>query len=288
MKQYTKAAIAIAVLIIGLVFIINSFKNSSQPPAIAQPPDITAAPARLYGTIEPAGREVYVSPPLTRQVTVLYAQEGDSIKAGQRLCDLENSIEQQEVELAEAKVALSQKALELNLDEVKRTKRLFAKRIDSEYKYTQALIQKETELKRLKVVKHELHVAKARLEQTILRAPIDGVVYKFDVRLGETLQSGDNSRIILGSPELWARLQVESYWKDRVQDGMSFKIYDTETSEFLGTGSVIRRMPYMGRRDFRTEDAQERFDTKFQEVILALTPEKEGIPIGLSIVAELQ
>jgi hypothetical protein len=43
----------------------------------------------------------------------------------------------------------------------------------------------------------------------------------------------------------------------------------------------------VGRRDFRTEDTQERFDTKFQEVVLLLKKEKDNIPIGLSVVAEL-
>ncbi len=41
------------------------------------------------------------------------------------------------------------------------------------------------------------------------------------------------------------------------------------------------RVPYMGRRNYRTEDLQERFDTKFQDVILELKPEKKDIPIGL-------
>ena len=44
----------------------------------------------------------------------------------------------------------------------------------------------------------------------------------------------------------------------------------------------------MGRRDFRTEDLQERFDTKFQEVILEVSPESDNLPIGLTVIAELE
>ncbi len=287
MNKAKLLAVVIAVAF-GMLFIFNSFRNSSAPPAVAEPPKVEQAPARVYGVIEPAGREVFVSPPLTRQVTAVYVTEGDTVKPGQRLCDLENSVEAQQVELAQAKVALAQKSLELSIDDLKRTKRLYARKIDSEYKYTQAVIQNETELKRLKVAKHELHVAKAKLEQTVLRAPVEGIVYKFDVRLGETLSSGDNSRIILGSADLCARLYVESFWKDRVREGMQCTVFDSETDENLGTGTVVRRMPYMGRRDFRTEDLQERFDTKFQEVIVALQPAREEIPIGLSVVAEMK
>ncbi len=87
--------------------------------------------------------------------------------------------------------------------------------------------------------------------------------------------SGDNTRIIVGSPELWVRFFIESFWMDRIALGSRYKIYHSETNEYLGSGQVMYRAPYMGRRDFRTEDVQERFDTKFQEVVLSFTPEKD-------------
>ena len=104
--------------------------------------------------------------------------EGDAVSRGQRLCDLENSVEQEQVALARAKVALAQKALELSDDEMKRAEKLYKKRVDTEYQYTQAKLQKELELKRLKVAAHELDLSKARLDQTVLRSTIDGRVYK--------------------------------------------------------------------------------------------------------------
>jgi HlyD family secretion protein len=289
MKKTITLLILSVLVIFGLIFIVQSFRNSSMPPEIAEPPDIAATPIRLYGIVEPAGREVFVSPPMTRRVTRVHVREGDQVKAGQLLCELENSVEKQQVNLASARLSLSHKALELNADEVKRTKRLFADLVDSEYRYTQALLAKELEEERIAVARNELQVSKAQLEQTMLRAPIDGTVYKFDVRLGETLSAGENSRIVLGLEDLWVRLHVESFWRDRVQTGMLFAIHDSETGRQIGTGTVLQRMPYMGRRDFRTEDMQERFDTKFQEVIMSLaTGAPEEIPIGLAVVAHLQ
>jgi multidrug efflux pump subunit AcrA (membrane-fusion protein) len=288
MKKYTKLLVVCVLVIAGLLFILRSFRNSSMPPETAAPPDIAATPIRLYGIVEPAGREVFVSPPMTKRVIAVDVREGDLVTAGQQLCELENSVERQQVELAAARVALSQKALELNADEVRRTKRLYADRVDSEYRYTQALLSKELEEKRIQVARGELQVARAQLEQTVLRAPVDGMVYKFDVRLGETLGAGENSRIVLGSRDLWVRLHVESFWRDRIRPGMRFTVADSETGREIGSGTVVQRMPYMGRRDFRTEDLQERFDTKFQEVILSLAPGADPVPIGLSVVAHLQ
>lgn len=280
--------VLLAVVAAVVAFILSSLKKSSAPPRVAEPPSLADAPVRVYGMVEPAGREVVVSPPMSRRVVEVFVREGDRVHPGQRLCELESSVEDAQVELAEARVATAQKALEISLDDLTRSKSLFALQVDSEYKFTQAQLQHGLELRRLKAATSELAVAKAQREQCVLRSPIEGVVYKFDVRVGETLQAGDNSKIILGSRDLWVRLAVESFWRDRVHDNATCRVLDSETREFLGTGTVVSRVHYMGRRNFRTEDTQERFDTKFQEVVVALRPEKEFIPIGLSVVAEFR
>jgi hypothetical protein len=138
------------------------------------------------------------------------------------------------------------------------------------------------------VAEREVQLARAQLDELQLKSPIDGMVYKFDVRLGETLAAGDNTRIILGGKDLWVRLFVESYWLDRVKPGSQYKVYNSETNKLIGAGNVLFALPYVGRRDFRTEDSQERFDTKFQEVVLALEDTQSEAPIGLSVMAVLE
>lgn len=288
MKKLFKLGILFAVVLAGSAFIISSFLKASRPPQAAQPPVISAAPVKVFGVIEPAGREVFVSPPLTRRIESIHAAEGDTITRDQLLAEMENSVERAQVALAETKVDLARKAIELEDDDVRRSLQLYKKKIDSEYTYVQARLQKELEEKRLSVAREDLNLAKAQLEQTMLRSPIDGMIYKFDVRLGETLQSGDNSRIILGEKGYWARIWVESFWRDRIAPDSVYTLYDSETRRKIGTGKFLKQTPYMGRRDFRTEDLQERFDTKFQEVILEVEPVAgETLPIGITVMAEL-
>ena len=287
MKKYSTLLITAIIIGSALSFIVYSFITSSPPPKSVQPPPLEESPARVYGTIEPAGREVFVSPPITEEVTQVYVKEGDKVKKEQMLCALDNDIEWSQLRLAETKVETAQSALEISRDEMKRKKNLYSKKVDSEYAYTQSRLKVELELSNLRVALKEVELAKTQLEQLQLKSPIDGIVYKFDVRVGETLAAGDNSRIILGSPDLWVRFYVESFWLDRISLGTHYNIFHSETGEFLGSGEVIYKAPYVGRRDFRTEDVQERFDTKFQEVVLSLKREKDTIPIGLSVVAEL-
>ena len=287
MKKLLTYGTTILVTGLGLVFILYSLMISSAPPKAAEPPVLSESPARVYGVVEPAGREVFVSPPVTKEVVQIFVKEGDVVRTGQILCLLDNDVERAELALAEAKVVSAEKSIDITSDDMSRKKTLYAQKVDSEFGYTQARLKRELDVSNLRVALQEVELATARLKELEMTSPIDGRVYKFDVRLGETLTSGDITRIIVGSPDLWVRFFIESFWMDRVVPGARYKIYHSETNAYLGSGEVLYRAPYMGRRDFRTEDVQERFDTKFQEVVLSFTPEKEGIPIGLSVVAEL-
>ena len=287
MKKYLKWIVLGAALFCGLLFIVCNLYKSSRPPAIMEPPDLDRAPARVYGRVEPAGGEVYVSPDVTRAVKEILVKEGNAVTKGQVLCVLVNDVERAQLGVAEARLAALSKSVELSADTFERNAELFSRGRISEYEYKQAKLKSELDGRDLNVAYGELTLARARLGQLELRAPVDGVVYKLDVRLGETLAAGDNTRIILGSKDLWVRLYVESFWVDRVKEGARYKVYDSETDEHVGVGTVIRRNPYLGGRNFQSDDLQERFDTKFQEVILRLEPQKKSIPLGLNVVAEL-
>ena len=280
----------IGLIIVGALinFMFTSFVKSSKPPQVAKPPVLPETPARVYGKIEPAGREVYVSPPMTKRVVAIYVKEGDMVKKGQALCSLESEVETAQVNLTLSKIESAKKTLEITQDDFKRKKNLYVQKTDSEFSYTQSRLKSELDANSIAVAEREAQLAKARLEELQLKSPVDGMVYKFDVRLGETLAAGDNTRIILGAQDLWVRLFVESYWLDRVKPGSQYKVYNSETNKLIGSGKVVFALPYVGRRDFRTEDSQERFDTKFQEVVLALDDKQGEAPIGLSVMAVLE
>jgi hypothetical protein len=133
----------------------------------------------------------------------------------------------------------------------------------------------------------ELELSRTRLEALELKSPIDGVVYRVDVRLGEALEPAGEPAIVLGSSILWARLYVESFWFDRLIQDRPYEVYDSETGRRVGTGTLVSRSPYLTRRNFRTEDAAERFDVGYQEVVLRLSDTEPDIPLGLRVAVEL-
>lgn len=287
MKKFLSLAFIITAVLMASLFMVRAFVKSSPPMKVSEPPALDGAPARVYGTVEPAGREVFVSPPETKEVVQIFVKEGDAVREGQTICVLDSEVERAQLQAAEARIEAAKKVLAISQDDMQRKKDLYAKKVDSEYQYTQARLQVELEQSNITVALKEAALARSRIEQLELKSPINGKVYKCDVRLGETLSAGDNTRIILGLPDLWVRLFVEAYWKDRVRLGSQFTIYNSETEEQIGSATVISKAPYMGRRNFRTEDSQERFDTKFQEVVLEFVSSTDEVPIGLSVIAEL-
>jgi hypothetical protein len=140
------------------------------------------------------------------------------------------------------------------------------------------------------VARAEVRRAEALVEQLELRSPIAGIVYKMDVRLGEMLVAGGEGEcpIVLGSPRLWVRLYVESFWAPGVSVGSSFDVYDSETGELIGTGEIISKTQYVGRKAYRTDEPGERFDTGYQEAVLELESAGPGVPVGLAVFARMK
>ena len=288
--RYLRLMLFLGFMIAAIGFSVYAFVKVAAAPSAAEPPMLSEAPARVYGFVEPAGREVFVCPPMIRRVTGIWVGEGGRVEVGQRICTLENSVELRDVALAGARVESYEKALEISRDLRDRARDLYTESAAAEVDYTQSRLKAELDSVNLRVATEELRRAEAVLDRLDLKSPIDGIVYKLDVRLGETVTAGDGTEdcpIVLGAETLWVRLYVETFWMDRVAIGAVAMIYDSETGESIGTGRVIYKAPYLTRRDFQTEDARERFDTGYQEVVLELAPEKQNVPIGLSVVAEL-
>ena len=332
----------ILVVVIGISYIQISLRKASAPPAQSRTPSLDAAHVRLYGLVEPLDREVFVGPQQARRVERIFVQEGQEVSAGQALCELEQEVEQQALDVAISRVkefegrlelvlddlrremplswegSTENRALELAvlkvrelegqlglvLDELKRKESLSRIGAVSEAEYTQKFLEADLVRKQIATAKSqalleysqksleaallrrqintaraEVELRKRELDTLTLRSPIQGHLYKFDVRSGEHLTPQDYQRIVIGKPLKQVRLFVESFWLDKVRKGDGFQVQDAETMRNIGFGKVVAISEYVGARDFRTEDSLERLDTKYAQAILQV----EGaatVPLG--------
>jgi RND family efflux transporter MFP subunit len=274
--------IAAVVVILFVVFaVLRSAPRKSAP----VPPRLDAAPARVYGTVEPLGGPVYVAASVPRSVTRIAVHEGDSVRAGQALVVLESGVEKAQVRAAQDRAVAAENAFAISREAAVRASGLYATKGIAEQDYRQASLQAALDSANAAAAQADAALAQAQLDQLTLKSPVDGVVYKLDVQLGQTLAAGDDSRIIVGSAAEQARMFVESFWLGRLRVGDEYGIHDSETNRDLGLGRVLSLSPYVGNRTVRTDDVQERFDAEYQIAIMAL--DTTGLPLGLNVVAEV-
>ena len=131
-------------------------------------------------------------------------------------------------------------------------------------------LTRKLEQQQLATARAEVELRRCELDKLTLRSPVDGCVYKMDVRVGEQLTPQDYGRIVLGKREKQVRMFVEVFWMGRVRVGDRYAMREAESLRDLGLGRVVEVLPYVGARDFRTEDRLERLDTKYVQAILEL------------------
>lgn len=225
-----------------------------------------------------------MSLPGGRKLLASYVGEGDEVRAGQKLCLFENSVEKAGLNAALSRVEAQKKTAEISRDEFLRKKKLFDTNDISEFEYLILLRKKELDEINVTVAAREADLAQAQLDILTLVSPIDGKVYRFDLRVGESYRDGENSLILLGKPGLRAKLYVEVFWIGRLKADSTYTVYNSETEEPIGTGRIVSQALALGPKMVQSEDPQEREDTSFQEVVMALEPSKPDIPIGLTVV----
>ncbi len=285
MVKKIRSALVWIVVIVVVFFVGFAVKRSAPVNAAPVPPKLADAPARVYGVVEPLGGAVYVSAQVPRSVARIAVREGDTVKAGQPLVVLESSVEEAQVRAALDRATAAEKAYAISREAYGRAAGLYATRGISEQEFRQALLKAGLDSANFGAAQADAELARAQLEQLTLKSPVAGIVYKLDLRLGQTLAAGDDSKITLGSPRQQARMFVESFWLGRLKVGDSYRVVDSETGRELGTGRVASLSPYVGGRTVRTDDANERFDAEYQVVVMEL--ETAGLPLGLNVVAEI-
>ena len=274
--------IAAVVVIFFVVFaVLRSAPRKSAP----VPPKLASSPARIYGTIEPLGGPVYVAAQVPRGVVRIAVHEGDTVRAGQTLVVLESSVEEAQVRAALARAVAAENTSAISSEAFVRTAGLYAAKGISEQDYRQALLTAGLDSANAAAAKADAALAQAQLDQLTLKSPVDGIVYKLNVMLGQTLAAGADSTIIVGAVKQQARMFVESFWLNRLRVGDVYKIHDSETNRDLGSGRVVSLSPYVGGRTVRTEDIGERFDAEYQIAVMALDTTR--LPLGLNVVAEV-
>jgi len=284
------AAIIVLVCIVAalIVFNVTTVRKTSRRVPPAKPPELNEAAVVIYGTVEPLGKPIAVQPRIPGIVARVHAAEGDTVAAGAPLCLLKRDVEQAEVEVARAQLAAARKEADLSLDEFLRSGPLAEEGSISESEFVRLTLRKELDELLVQLREREVGLAEARFAELEVRSPVDGIIYKCDLRSGEYFGIGDGSRLIVGSPALQIRCDVEVFWIDRIDFEADYAVHNAETGTFLGSAKYRSAADYLEFKRYRTEDPRELLSSRYQEVIMAFEPEGAAPPIFLPVMVRLQ
>jgi HlyD family secretion protein len=135
----------------------------------------------------------------------------------------------------------------------------------------------------------ELANARALLEKTVTRSPLDGVVLRRYRKTGESVIAKDETPIVsLGSTgRLRVRVDVDETDVNRLAVGEPAWVSADAYGDRKFTGHVIRIGEILGPKNVRTDRATEKQDIKILETLVELDP-GQHIPVGLRVDAYIQ
>jgi HlyD family secretion protein len=266
-------------------------------PAATAPMRKPVEAVAALGRLEPSGDLRVLAAPIagiggSPRLTQLLVKEGDRVRQGQVLALFDTGPTMEaEADLIRTRMANLERRLGVERRELNRYRQLTsagALSMDELDRREQQYLQL---LGEWQVAKAELERVRADLDNTVLRAPIDGTVLRVVARVGE--RPGDKGILELGATDqMEVLLEVYESDIDRVRLGQT-ALLTSENGGFEGTlkGRVSRVSPQVRQRQVLATDPSGDVDARIVEVRVTLAPEdawRVRALTGLKVIARLQ
>jgi len=220
----------------------------------------------VSGTIEVD--EVHVGPRSGGRVEKIFAWEGDVLRAGQPIVQLDASELHARRDLAEAQIntairdADSQAAqLEFLRDDARRQQDLLKRKVvspsDAERAGSSARAQeKNVEAAKMRVTQARAQLADidAQLAEMQVTAPADSVLEVLSVKVGDVLPANREVATLLLTHHLWVRVYVPEPWLGliKVGDPVRVRVDSFPGKDFEGTVEQVSRQAEFTPRNVQT------------------------------------
>lgn len=130
----------------------------------------------------------------------------------------------------------------------------------------------------------QLEEARALFTKTILRSPVDGVVLRKHLRVGESVSQLSPVPVLTlaDNSVLRVRAEVDEADVARIRVGQRVWVTAQAYGDKRFVGRVVRVGKVLGKKQVHTDDPAERADTKILETLVELAPD-EQLPLGLRV-----
>ncbi|QKZ11689.1 efflux RND transporter periplasmic adaptor subunit [Spirosoma sp. KUDC1026] len=175
--------------------------------------DVTVSPisattfkhfVELQGTID-AKNNVQVSPKSGGVVTAVYVKEGDNVRAGQAIAKVDDQLLRESQAELKTQLSLANTVFE-------KQAALWKQQIGTEIQYLQAKNNKEA-------LERRLSTLNAQIGQSVVTAPISGVVDQVTVKIGQSAAPGMSLVRVVNLSQLKVVAKVADTYSGSVQKG---------------------------------------------------------------------
>jgi HlyD family secretion protein len=220
----------------------------------------------VSGTIEVD--EAHVGPRMAGRVEKVFAQEGDRLKDGQIIAQLEASELRARRDLAAAQIDTAIRdadaasaQLEFLRADAKRQKDLLARRVvspnDAERADSAAKTQqKNVEAAQMRIIQARAQLAdiEAQLKEMQVVAPAESVLEVLTVKVGDVLPPNGEVATLLLPQHLWVRVYVPETWLGKIKLGeqIHLRVDSFPAKDFPGVVEQINRQAEFTPRNVQT------------------------------------
>jgi HlyD family secretion protein len=319
MRKKVIIGLVIVVVIAAVVYANLAFKKTEGVAVTVEP----VAKRNLEAIVSASGtirakRTVNITSEVTGKITKLAVNEGDTVKAGQFLVEIDSRIqrtnvqrieagvEQQKIALQQAQVAVQSAKVNLKLaqDDFRRQGDLWKNQLTTQQDYERAsdtlkvrendMQTAEQQIARVNQMIRESNAnlanAQHDLSKVTLTAPFDGIITKRNVEEGETAQMGfvNNPSVVLlilaDMSVIEAEIQVDETDIPNVQIGQKTKITIDAMPDksFMGHVTEVGNSPI----NVSAQASASRQATNFK-VIVTVDEPIPGVRPGFSCTADI-
>ncbi len=295
-KRYLEVLVCIVIVAVGVLSVFlarsraaysSSERNTSDPEVpvveyIRITPQTLEDRLRLTGSVAP-WKEVTLSAEVGGKIESRFAEEGESVKAGQELFHINTQVLQARLAQARAQARLSSQ-------EFQRAQRLATKGVSAERDLDSAVASKE-------VAEAEVKTLEIQLAKSVVRAPFDAVVDRCFKEPNEYTDVGaplirlvqlDTVKVEVNVPER----DVPAF---KVDDLVHVAVDAYAGESFTGRIHRIATSAEMGTRTFRTEIEIKNENLKLRpgmiarvDLIRGIYPESIVVPIFSTFLLDQQ
>ena len=264
--------------------------DPAAPPPVSDFPRTVAA----VGLVEASTENISVGTPLPGVVTSVFVTAGQSVRAGDRLFEIDTrhlqaqlEVRRQALAVAEARVAVAE-ARRADLrrqydfaEQVKDRRAISAEEVSrrrSAVDTAQAELGEATA--QVGSARSEARATTVEIERSTVRAAIDAEVLQVKVRAGEFAPAGlaPEPLVLLGrSKPLHVRVDVDEHEGWRVRPGAAAMGHLRGNAELKAPLTFVRFEPFVVPKRSLTGDSTERVDTRVLQVIYCI--DRDDLPL---------